>query len=283
MNYELPTVTEAKRTLADNGGAEIERVESTEDGVIVHLRGAQFPFVSFATPEAVGAINLLKRNIVEIARLLSAPQLIPAYPFIVLWYSSFLERFLLSFVRLGLPLVSPFINYAFLGKECPISKPADEFRRFVSIFLGELGYDSSKDVAELVSHVIEYDWAYRLRFQDLATAADIESLIRNPRRELKRLAQLPFQREMNFGVAKKVSSCIKILRFLLINPIVKRAFIKAFVSVDFSRFQFDDQSLFWALQRPDGYNAFGKSFEERMAMMAERGWTPAKMEKVPMV
>lgn len=118
-----------------------------------------------------------------------------------------------------------------------------------------------------VEYVLEHDWAYRLRYLDLCTAADREQLVKNPRKEIKRLLALNEQRDY-LEAHTKIRKFAHLFSLLLYIPTIRREFTRKIPTLPV----FDDADLYWALQRND-YNVYGWTYTERMQFMKDKGWT----------
>ncbi len=130
-------------------------------------------------------------------------------------------------------------------------------------------------ILDILNYVLQYDWAYRLRFIDLCEETTLEALSNNPRKELKRLIQINRERDYketshptNPLVSDKITKLGNLLRTLLLIPTANRHFKR---NLPKQLPTFDDIDLYWALQRKD-YNIKGLSYEQRMDELTKRGW-----------
>lgn len=130
-------------------------------------------------------------------------------------------------------------------------------------------------ILDILNYVLQYDWAYRLRFIDLCEETTSEALSQNLRKEIKRLIEVNKQRDYKFTshptnplVSEKIAKLGKIARLILLIPGAKRYFKNNLLK---QLPTFDDIDLYWALQRKD-YNIKGLSYEQRMEELTKRGW-----------
>lgn len=211
---------------------EIDRIEYKE-GIKIYLKGCDFPQKGMPTPESILSVNQVKKVIKRI------------HIFIRSWT---------IFEELFWPIVQPFI----LKEEyqTPFTK---EFAKF---FNGKS--------ALIISHIFEYDWAYRLRLQDLFFETTKEDLIKQPYREVRRLIKLNSQRDYEENVKK-----FKYIPYLFLIPSVRRKFRESLKEIEFTRLQPDEGDMFWMLQRID-YDSFGLTFKERENMLESKGWKTKK-------
>ena len=140
-----------------------------------------------------------------------------------------------------------------------------ELENVIKIFLSELGVKKAEMTGNLVSHVIEYDAAYRFRIQDILSETTKEKLIRNPRKEIKRLLRLEMERDYEF-VGNKFKLFATLASLLLIVPSIKKAFRRAIKECNLQYLQLDEGDRYWVLMRKD-YNFLGKTYEQRQLLL----------------
>lgn len=246
------------------------RIESLDytDGVHIHVVGAEFPKKGFPTPEAIWAINHVKKAFIESVKIAHSMQLIPAaIAFLVLPKSGFIEKLLSSFNRLSFGALSPFIM-----SPKYMTPLARELEQFITDILIELNITegNAKTFASMFSHVIEYDSAYRYRLEDLFSETSAERL-QNPRREIVRLARIARDRELNDDVRAKFASMATILGLVLLSPSLRKAIRKSARKAKFESLQYDKADYYWCLLRTD-YDFMGMNYEDRIAKIKELGY-----------
>ncbi len=95
---------------------------------------------------------------------------------------------------------------------------------------------------------------------------DVENLLKNPAKEVNRLAEVYFQRE-NFNpendVRGKIKPLIKTFGLMLLHPKVRKAFKKAAKEVDFGKMGLDEADRYHVLSIGD-YDYMGMNGEARM-------------------
>ena len=213
-------------------------------GLLRYVEGASYPAKGVPTPNAIFAINQVK-TLVKLASKYS--------PFLILVKKeTLLKDFNLLFDKLFQPYI---IKEEYL---CPT---AFYTQRFITNFLMNLGLDPqiSQTTAHNLAHTLEYDDAYRYRFQDIINEADLSQLQISPRKEIKRLLLLWKERD-NPAVTEKVIKLVTPLLYLLLIPKVKKAFIQAIPHIKGIRP--DPADLYWMSIRND-YLFGGKTYEER--------------------
>lgn len=201
----------------------VDRVEYSQ-GIRVYLEGCSFPQKGLPTKEALFAINQVKK----ILKMFH----------IFIWSRK-------RFEELCWPVISPYI----LKEE------------YQQVFTKEFAKFFTGKTAEIISHIFEYDWAYRLRLQDMLGETTKDELLKQPYREVTRIVEINKQRDY-----KEVSDKFRFLPYIFLIPSVRRRFRHALKEIDFAKLQFDEGDMYWANQRLE-YNTFGKTFEERTELL----------------
>ncbi len=237
------------------------------NGVQVYVEGAEYPKKGFPTPEAIWSINLVKRTFIESIKLVSLPQFWSTLICILIFpKKKFLNKLIKSFNRLSFGALKPYILKPQFTT--PIAK---ELESMVSSFLVDIGVEplEASQCAEVFSHCIEYDTAYRYRLQDILSETSKQALYSNPRKEIKRIVYILSERELTPSVAPKFKKLAYILNTLLLSPKIKRAFKNAVDNSYFSRLQYDDADRYWCMLRED-YLFMGKTFKQRTDLLKLR-------------
>ncbi len=246
----------------------VEKIQQTEKGIEVFYQGVPFPKKGFPFTKAIVAINIIKKIVVEFIKFISIPEFIlfPIILFISPRRIKILEKYITSFNIIGLKVAQEFI----LKPEL-MSPFCQELNTFIPNFLWCLGVSDvnskkGKDsvvFASLLSTVIDYDCVYRYRFEDILSETSKEALLKNPRKEVRRLFDLYTEREQ----VVRITTTMKIVGFMasyvLLIPSIKHAFKSALKISNFERFQLDDADRYWCTYRSD-YNFWGKTQEERL-------------------
>lgn len=239
-----------------------------DNGVHIHVIGAQFPKKGFPTPEAIWAINHVKKTFIESIKILSSIQFVPSLLiFLILPKSKFIEKVISSFNRLAYGAISPFIlqdHYM-----TPIARELEQLILNILLEL-KISPDSAKTFSQIFSHVIEYDSAYRYRLEDLFSETSPE-LLQNPRKEIKRLAKIAQDREIDGWVKLKFASTATILQLMLLSSSLSKSIKKSVYRVSFTNLQYDEADRYWCLMRLD-YNFIGMTYEQRMKVIEEKGY-----------
>jgi hypothetical protein len=251
-------------------------------GVFVHKQGGRvimdrgqpklvdqikclYPEKGYPDPNAVGANNIAKRVLMGYVSFFANPAVIMGmFGILFLPFSknvNIIRRFVDNCHNMMRTLQDPYYL-----EEIRYSNPCREIRKMAKEFLLALGIKSSfpKDIA----HLIEYDTAYRYRIEDILSETTKEKLLKNPRKEIKRLAEIFKQREPKGHLFQKFNYFSSLARLALLHPKIKRAFKKALEVVDFKQMQLDEADRYHVLKY-SGYDFLGLDAQTRAKMYVE--------------
>lgn len=242
--------------------SEVERI-TFDRGIEIYLKGEKYPVRGLPTAEALVAINLAKKTLLELTRILVSPPFILGTVVCVVLYKMTYRRAFQTFKRLVGKSMRPFI----LKKDYQ-GRTTRELCLFVSTFLAELGISGlyTAWVPLTISHIFEYDTAYRIRLIDIVSETDAARLLAHPRKEIKRLALLAKDRDTT-DMKSKYDVFVRLTTLVLLFPPFKKAFRHAIQQVNLHNMQYDNANMYWALKRTD-YDALGKTFNERQLILA---------------
>ncbi len=249
-----------------------ERTEyPPEGGIYVYYEGMPYPQKGFPFPDAVWMNDVVKRITVFFLRSMGSKDMIlPALAFAILpwkWQLRTFEKFLYNFARVAL-----WMFQSIFLKDDRYCNAGRSLRKLVERFLIEVGIveRTAQDFAKVVATMIEYDNAYRYRFEDIMTETTRAQLISRPIREFRRLGAIFRKREKYVDMFSKLDSFIALGTVALMIPRVRRAFRTAVGSLngtEFDMMKLDDADKYHVLNRPD-YDYMGKSHENRMRRLA---------------
>lgn len=217
-------------------------------GLLDHVVGAKFPRKGVPTRDTMYALNIIKEIIKQSVK----------NPLLFVFKNKALNSFNKIFERCFSP---------FLVQKQSLCKTAFQFYLISETFLIEIGIN--KDIASktgyYLSHIFEFDDAYRYRLQDMAYECDIDYLRHNPRKEIKRLIKIWSDREfMGYSqnsTADKMRKIISPILLLLFLPKYKKTLLKTTVYI--KGMSYDESDWYWASMK-QSYNFKGLSFEERI-------------------
>jgi hypothetical protein len=248
---------------------EVEKVEY-EGGIKIYLKGCDFPQKGLPTPEAIFSINQIKKILLTSVKT-----------FHVLLLLLPKQKLINAFNTVCWGIISPYTLKPEYRTDFTL-----EIGSFIYRFMVEYGIEkkSSERFANIISHIFEYDNAYRLRVQDMFTSSSDRQLFDNPRQELKRLLKLNRVREFKSKKIKYLPSTKfkifhNLLSVALLSPKIKKCFKKALQGIDFTKLQFDKGDLYWALQRTD-YDTYGLPLHARENMIQLNKWKTIKGKRV---
>ena len=248
---------EAKTDDIINEGATTYMLEKVEigDGIKLYYQGAKYPAKGFPFPEAIWSINILKRLLIVSSKL----------PLWVLVFQKKKREYMTGqFIELGYKIMKKY-----LLKMCYMTPLARELQISIKVFLVRLGFNNqtSYDLSVLLSHLIEYDNAYRFLIGDLLTESSKSKMMNKPIREILRLLKIFKVREVEKGtLSKRFQPVALLVCFALLIPKVRLAWRTMLSLCRFEDLQFDEADRYWVLNRTD-YNYLGETFESRFSRM----------------
>lgn len=123
---------------------------------------------------------------------------------------------------------------------------------------------------DIICAVLEYDTAYRYRFQDLMGELNKNDFEKNPYREIARLMAIGVSRECHPGDNKGLHALHKIkkilplfLIYLRINRKLLKEIKRIVREIDIKEVTLSVEDIYWTNRYPD-YNFRGKNYEERI-------------------
>jgi len=236
-------------------------------GIGREYKDCKYPMKGFPFFEAMYAMDIVKKNtLVFIKTLAHRGMVLPILAFAILPRKTKLgviNQSLEAYKRIG--------DYSMMGiylKHRYYSPCPKALWSFVNTFLTEIGIrkDLAEGVGKIVATMIEYDDAYRYRFEDAMSEFTYEEWYRNPRKSALKFANIFEERDKQVG--EKFVKLAKLLRFIFIIPSIKKAFRKALTVCNFKDLQLDDADRYHCHLRT-GYNFFGMEDEERINKWVE--------------
>lgn len=247
--FENPD-TQEDIVIAHGEGMAVDRIEFNK-GILIYLKGHDYPQKGAATKEAIGAINVAKSAIVGLLGL--GVHILPLVG---------IKRLVRAFNAITWRAVAPqVLKYEFL------TPTAQATLNFVMTLCVEFGvpFKEAQKTAQTVAAIVEYDSAYRFRLMDVLTESSKEQLVGNPRKEVKRLLELNRERDYQ-EVSDKMTRVGRVVTYALLIPKFKKAFVKAIKGSQFSKFKYDAADIYWAYHKRD-YQYLGKTYEERTTLL----------------
>lgn len=227
-----------------------------EKGIKVHMKGVQFPQKSLPTPEILVAVNTIKRIIISF----SSSFLIPLS----------MKRAIKSFNDISWSIMTHYILKDEYMTDC-----SRELKKLIYNFLINFGIneEDSERCSKIISHIFEYDNAYRLRLQDILSSVPRHKLT-SPK-EIRKIGKLLHERDdadtrqfENRRVGERFLKISKLISYTLYIPKVRRSLKRSLEICNYYNFQMDLEDIYWSYMRKD-YNFGGLTYEERMIKFKE--------------
>lgn len=224
-----------------------------EGGVYLYSETAKYPEKGWPFREAVLANDTIKRVVVNAIKfLVSIPKNIfrPS-----------------KILRSALELFTDYSNLVFTRweiywKPLRYCTAVREIYRVGMLMAGE--DDVYIRLVKAICMFLEFDNAYRYRFQDLMGEINIESLKKNPKKECIRLLKLYRERDLSQKAeTEKPAIFLKFLPYAFMIKDIRNAFINFFSQTDITLLKFDEMDWYRVLVWGD-YNFGGKTVEERI-------------------
>lgn len=254
-----------------------EQVFYPEQGILMKYKDVPYLRQGFVFPEAMDGVNNIKKIIVFFLSILKGKgikqkigfalaNLVWIADWMFTWYDPNSQK----------------VRKIYL-KDNRYRQSIRELIKLINNFLENLDIKvwtpetHTKDFGRLIGTILEYDNAYYWRMEDIFSETSKELLLKNPRKELSRLLKIYQLREKQH-IEFKAEQIIRVLRFLLLIPSVKKAFKKAVESVDIEKmkttnYKADKDELaindLYFQMIYQGYEFKGKPLEERMKIWLE--------------
>jgi hypothetical protein len=251
-------------------------------GIEIWYQNIPFPRKGFPDADIINALNIVKKDTISWLMGFNSKYLIPEGMVFALkpwsWKLKTVDSFLHGYIRKA----NYWLDFWYYQPPyyCPF---ALEIKNVIQFFLWKLGLnkDYSSYTALIFAMFLEHDDRFRLVPQDLISSTSKEALLKNPRKELKRIKKLLIEREPYVFTQQRIGSVLDLLSAALLIPQIKKAFKFAIREADFTKLQFDEGDEYWAC-RWGNYNAMGLNLEQRTERLKKwhEGLEPAPFAKV---
>ncbi len=243
---------------------EFDHAEYPENGgIYAYFKDCPFPAKGFPFPQAMHAANIAKRFLRNFISAITGEGVWFALIFLISSKKAEkVGKYMDAYSDAALMVIRPFMLIPMRMTEC-----AREIRSFTKNFFAGMGISemTAQNFSDVFSTLIQYDDRYRLTIEDVMSETTKEKLMKNPRKEIKRLLKIMAKREHVPEVAEKFNNFGKVVGVLLLIPKIKKSFIKAISLSEFNNFQLDDADRYHTLLRSD-YDFMGFTMKERVEM-----------------
>lgn len=222
-----------------------------EGGVYLYTPGCKWPEKGWPFREAVFAIDTVKRAIMNSARfVLSIPR--------NLFQPS-------KIVRSGLEQFTDYTENVFTrwGVYWKPQYYCTCVREIYRVGMEMAGEDIvSQRFVKAICMILEFDNAYRYRFQDIMEEFHVILFLEDPTQELIRLLEIGRDRDPN-GTGPKYQTIIRVLPWLMKIRIIRETLKSFFNRVDLTQLWLDEIDWYRVTVWGD-YNFRGKTLDERL-------------------
>jgi len=243
--------------------AYVKRIYKDLDGIKCELYGCAYKWKGIPDPKFIEKIGICKRVFMSTAKLFTK------FPFNVVLaftFPIFGKRIIKKLIIWGGTIFRSVIefqrpirtNYNKCVQE--VLRAAEKLNDWDFKTQDELKHNTSRLIG-LAGLVLEFDNAYRIRFQDMMECVSKDNLINDPLWEIKRLLSIYIERE-NCG-KNKYQHLIKIFKFLLnFNPSFVELVKRFLLEIDLEKIKPDEDDFYFSLLRTT-YNVRGFNQQER--------------------
>lgn len=231
----------------------LEKVEFPEKGgVLTYMGGHEHPYKGFPFFEMVDKIDTIKKiqraTLSSLYHSLKKRNKLTLVPLILVpWlFGDIVKAYIQTFHRLIMRFKIKNERYCDAMRELN--------RAFSIEFYGES--DESKEmrlqIRDIMCMFLEFDNAYRFRFQDVIVEIDRDQLKKNPAKEIVRLLELMSSREKT----QEVKDTWKLVRYFLplylrFNKSLKKSVIAVLVGLDLEKVKLSIEDRHYCEKRKD--------------------------------
>src|SRR3990167_6868300 len=249
-------------------GEMFERMEYPDEGdMFQYYYDKPFPAKGQPFKEAVNSILTPKKLIKATAYFLKDHPIFAAFLLILPGFIT--RRFINSFLKYYLGECVYQILKVYRLEPKRYTKMVRELRRAAFVTLKNYPSRWSEYypmIVDSLSQIPQWDDAYRYRTQDVLPEINMEAFLKNPSKEIARIAHLQVSRERGWvnekGKFMVLGQALRLIMFF--NPTLKR-FVKDYVKeLNMDEIKFDEADEYHNLIRPD-YDIHGWPIEFRQA------------------
>ena len=243
----------------------LKDIEFPEDGgILVHHQGFLYPLKGYPDFQKMPVVNEAKRLLVGYIRLFGMKEIMLCLSLLVLFPWKYKRKVLQQFLHGYSALANPVIAHAYRNEDY-LSKFTKAFRNLLFTFLESLGieYHVIGEFTKIIATIMELDFAYRWRVQDIFSLTTSRKLSKSPVGELRRILKIYTQRERSLAVKGKFEAIGRIATMAFLHPKVRKAWRRAVELSEFEDLQFDEGDRY-RVGLETGYDYMGKTKDQRM-------------------
>jgi len=233
-----------------------------DTGILVYYEGAEYPKKGGAEPEALFAINIMKKILVHPTKLLLNWEFYPSILLFLLKTKNGKANFLNKVLNVYNAISERAIDGVII-KRCYMTPTAKALDMLVYKTLLYIGVDEaiSNKFARYFACLLEFDDAYRYRFQDVMTEINEVDLFKNPAKEFIRILKIYKSRDRE-DTSSKMAILEPAIHILFRLSWFKKAFMSALKDINIKDMKLDVTDIYWTNMRID-YKFRGLTHEER--------------------
>jgi hypothetical protein len=233
----------------DKLGGEIVDMRLADDGSIrTYVKNKKFPIPSYADSISVSIITIYKHFFIMLLKGFSKQNIFQKVSIMIAMFSS-KDAFISWSERI-------FAMFPVLLKDEHWCRPVKELRRVMS---GKI----HPTIIDTISLIIEYDSAYKNRFQDVFPLLDQSKLKGlSAIKEVKRVFDILISRDYP-EMREKWRPIKKAVLLAMMFPNARKQIISILKEINLKEIEFSEEELYWINQFPS-YEYRGMSLRERL-------------------
>jgi len=246
-----------------------ETIEPESGGVFCKLLGCSYLYKGFPNKIIVDTLEVPKAAFMVSYSFLNSKFIRLALALFFIFRRKVFKKYLLLLCNTAIEK-----SYVLFrrGKLIPdpikFSASVREIYRVSEIMIGKIKDVNIRDMASKSRNLgcvaLDSDAAYRFREQDILPEINKEALKENPIKELKRVFQILYKRELKASQRSKYIRLERLLFLLMrFSPKTKKLIVEFICELDFDKIKLDEADQYFCLQRTS-YNFKGLDLKERL-------------------
>lgn len=223
-----------------------------EGGILTYHTGHPHPYKGFPIAEAVNKVNIAKSLLMGCIRGFKAMFLAGRVKTLVM-FLFFARQWEAPLAALMQAVWKPLRPY--LLEKNRYCQAVREVQRVLALTMAGVEPDARrvmlKRVKDIILLILEYDDAYRFRFQHVIGQLDREAFAKDPIRELIHLVELGIACENSSRVIETWRMFKLMLRFVRFHPALKKKLVFFFTHLDIEEVKLSEEDWYYAKFKPD--------------------------------